>query len=323
MKKIAVIIFIIPFILLGCWSGVNNADKTKVIIFHAGSLSVPLRMMAEEYEKLNPGIDIEMEGAGSIACARKITELDKPCDIMASADYMIIDEMLIPDFASFNIMFASNSMVIAYTEKSIYSGRINSDNWMEILLDEEIIYGRADPDADPCGYRTLFTIKLAEKYYGKPGFSEKMVLKDRNMLRPKGVELIALLETNAIDYAFEYRSVAEQHGLKYLSLPGEINLSEVKWDSLYSTVSVDIKGKRPGDSLTIAGSTMVYGITLIENGPETEAAIDFLKFFIGEKGLSIIENNGQRVISPLTVSDDLNNTFLLNKVITNNELELR
>jgi len=37
---------------------------------------------------------------------------------------------------------------------------------------------------------------------------------------------VALLEANAIDYMFQYKSVAIQHGLKYIELPKEINLSD-------------------------------------------------------------------------------------------------
>ena len=65
----------------------SGKDESRVIIFHAGSLSVPLKQMEKAYEEQNPGIDIRLEGAGSVACARKITDLNRECDIMASADY--------------------------------------------------------------------------------------------------------------------------------------------------------------------------------------------------------------------------------------------
>ena len=40
---------------------------------------------------------------------------------------------------------------------------------MDILLSDDVIYSRSDPDADPCGYRSVLTMMLAEKYYKKPG----------------------------------------------------------------------------------------------------------------------------------------------------------
>jgi ABC-type molybdate transport system substrate-binding protein len=41
----------------------------ELIIFHEGSLSVPLKQIAQEYEKINPGTKIFLESAGSLDCA--------------------------------------------------------------------------------------------------------------------------------------------------------------------------------------------------------------------------------------------------------------
>ncbi len=210
------------------FTGCRNTSDREIIVFHAGSLAVPLTRLADEYQESNPGTRILLEAAGSLVCARKITELAKPCDIMASADYQIIDEMLIPGFAGWNLGFATNEIVIAYTEKSKASGLINSNNWIELLLRDDIIYGRSDPDSDPCGYRTLLALKLGEKYYNQPELMKTFENKDRNFIRPKETDLIALLETGALDYIFQYKSVAVQHSLKYLELPDEINLGNPK-----------------------------------------------------------------------------------------------
>ncbi|MCK7537787.1 MAG: hypothetical protein MZV63_45960 [Marinilabiliales bacterium] len=44
---------------------------------------------------------------------------------MASADYFVINQLLIPEYADWSIRFATNEIVIAYTEKSAYSGEID------------------------------------------------------------------------------------------------------------------------------------------------------------------------------------------------------
>jgi len=160
-------------------SGQSETKQKELIIFHAGSLSVPVKQIAQEYQKRNPDTKIFLESAGSLICARKITELKKPCDIIASSDYFVINELLIPDYASWSIRFATNEIVIAYQEKSKYSKEINPDNWMDILQKKDVIYSRSDPDSDPCGYRTVFTFMLAEKYYNKPGLAEKMSSKNK------------------------------------------------------------------------------------------------------------------------------------------------
>lgn len=303
MKRL-ITYFLLLILITGCTG--RNAGKEKVIVFHAGSLSVPLKKMEREYEILNPGIDIQLEGAGSVACARKITDLKRECDIMASADYKVIDKMLIPDYSDINIRFASNSMALAYSDKSRRSDEINEKNWYEILMDKDVIYGRSDPNSDPCGYRTILTMKLAEAHYGNNDISSVLLAKDVNMIRPKEVDLLALLEVGALDYFFIYTSVALQHNLNYIDLPSEVDLSESVMNDIYSTVSVDINGHSPGEFITITGSEMVYGITLLNNAPNKTEAIKFLRYFLGDKGRSIIEASGQDFIeAPEGVLDKL------------------
>jgi molybdate/tungstate transport system substrate-binding protein len=279
--------------------GQSRDQQKELIIFHAGSLSVPLKQIAQEYEKRNPGTKIYLESAGSLVCARKVTELKKPCDILASSDYFVINEILIPDYASWSIRFATNEIVIAYLEKSKHSKEINSDNWMDILQMKDVIYSRSDPDSDPCGYRTIFTFKLAEKHYRRPGLTGMMSTKNKEYIRPQEVDLVALLESNVIDYMFQYKSVAIQHGLKYIELPKEINLSDPAKNSFYSSVSTDVAGNKPGIKMNITGDYINYSITILDNAPQKEEAVSFMDFLLSPEGMSIFRKNGQEPLVPL------------------------
>ncbi len=293
-NKVLIPLFLLSVIFL---ASCKSSNENEIIIFHAGSLSVPLKEITTEYMDMNPGIDIKLEGAGSVVCVRKITELDKPCDILASADYKVIEKFLVPEYTDWNIWFATNEMVIAYHNRSAYSDIIGPDNWYEILSDEDVVYGRADQNADPCGYRTVMMFKLAADYYGHDELDEILTGKDVNMIRPKGVDLVALLETKALDYIVEYKSVCEQHQLDYISLPGEINLSDPAFEELYNSVSVDITGDKPGETVQIRGSSMIYGLTLLNDAPNREDAVDFLYYFLGERGRSVLQKHGQSLIS--------------------------
>ena len=289
--------FLFSVILCSC--ELSDKNSNELIIFHAGSLSVPFQEIAESFKKENPEINIMMEAAGSRKCARKITDLNRECDVMASADYKVIDNLLIPEYADWNIKFAGNEMAIVYHEKSRQSARINKDNWYRVLMEDDVVFGRSNPDFDPCGYRAVLLAKLAEKYYRQPGLSEKMLHKDINYIRPKEVDLVALLETDAIDYIFLYRSVAEQHGLKYLILPDSINLKNPGLAGYYATATVEISGKRPGETITQKGEAMVYAVTIIKNSPNKEAAMKFVRFLLSrEKGMAIMEKNGQLSLVP-------------------------
>jgi len=276
----------------------------KLTIFHAGSLTVPMKAMTEAFHARHPGVTFETEASGSRAAARKISELGRAADVMMSADYTVIDNLLIPDFADWNIRFARNMMVIAYTDQSKYGDEINADNWYDILTRDGVVYGHADPNADPCGYRTPMVWQLAEKYYNIPGLFQK--LDDHcppENVRPKAVELIALLQSGDMDYAFEYRSVAVQHGLKFVELPDEINLSQVEQADFYQQAQVEVSGKEPGTTITQTGKPIVYGVTIPKNAPSPDLAVEFVEFLLGPDGQAIMEAQGQPPVVPPVAGD--------------------
>ncbi len=302
MKYITLIYSILLSAILfnNCSSSQNKSTEQKnLIIFHAGSLSVPFKAMADSFSKEHPNIKVLLESAGSVECARKITELNRECDILASADYLVIDKLLIPDFATWNLMFSGNEMVIAYTPNSKYANEIDSLNWPDFIVKKEVYYGRSDPNSDPCGYRTLITLQLAEKYYTINGLYTKVISKDNKFIRPKEVDLLALLQSGAIDYLFIYKSVALQHKLKFIQLSNAINLGDSKLKDLYATANVDIRGAKPNTSINVVGEPMVYSFTIPNNAPNKELAFLFSQFMLDEnKGLFIIRKYGMPVIQP-------------------------
>ncbi|MEA3497359.1 MAG: tungstate ABC transporter substrate-binding protein WtpA [Bacteroidota bacterium] len=308
ITKIFLTIIILSITFYGCNNPKEEEEEEKseisgkLIIFHAGSLAVPFKLIKEEFEKEYPDVDVLLEAAGSVTCARKITDLKRDCDIMASADYAVIDKFLIPDYSSWNIKFASNEMCIAFTNKSTFADSINGNNCFDVLLKDDVIYGRSDPNSDPCGYRSLLTIKLAEKFYNKKMLAN-FLAKDNNFIRPKETDLISLLETNNIDYIFIYRSVAKQHSLNFITLPDSINLKSSELAKYYSTVDVEIVGKKPGEKIKMQGKPMVYGLTILENAPNKVTANAFLDFLLSkEKGMKIMEEMGQPSVVPATTN---------------------
>ena len=273
----------------------------KLIIFHAGSLSVPFQTIEQQFEAMYPDVDVQREAGGSTKMARLISEVGKPADIMASADYVVIDKNLIPGFASWNARFATNQMVLCYTDKSKYAGEITSDNWYEILQKKDVAWGHSDPNLDPCGYRSLMVLQLAEKFYGKPGLNQALLAnRPEKNVRPKSVELISLLQSGHMDYAWEYLSVAVQHGLKYVTLDKHINLSDYAMDAFYGQAKVTVAGKKPGTTIERVGASITYGVTMIDKAPNPEAAKAFLAFlFDPEGGLKVLKDMGQPPFVPV------------------------
>ena len=307
VRTLAVLFF---FLLILFMSGPTRAEDVtgKVIIFHAGSLTVPFAEIEKRFEAKHPGVDILREAGGSTKMARMISEVGKPADIMASADFKVIDNTLMPKFADWNVRFASNQLVLCYTENSKDADKINADNWYEILATPGVIWGHSDPNLDPCGYRSLMVLQLAEKYYHQTGLYEKLLAnRPEKNVRPKSVELVSLLKTGNMDYAWEYLSVAVQHQLKYVILPAEINLGDYRHDDFYKQAKVEVTGQTPGTFITRTGLSCTYGLTMIKAAPNPPAAAAFLAYLLSsDGGLAILKDMGQPPFDPAWVpSEDM------------------
>ncbi|MDD3876611.1 MAG: extracellular solute-binding protein [Bacteroidales bacterium] len=295
MKKLIILLFICLFI----FSCQNPNDKKTIRIIHAGSLSLPVKLIVETYNNEFPDIEILTESWGSKAGARQISELKKDCDVFISADNIIIETFLMPEYASWSIPFAGNEMVLAYNSSSHFADSINDSNWYSILTREDVLTARSSPDADPCGVRAVMMLLLSDLYYQDPMISEILLEKDQNFIRPKEADLIALLEKNTVDYLYIYKSIAVQHHFEYLSLPDSINLSKPELSEYYALVSFETIGNTPESTYTETGTPIVYGITIPSIAKNKEGAIHFIQFFLdSEKGARILEENGQNILLP-------------------------
>jgi molybdate/tungstate transport system substrate-binding protein len=302
-------IFLFGWMILG-WIGFNgctNQPGSKgsegkdqlLVIFHAGSMSVPLKQMIDAFHELNPDVKVLTESAGSRESARKISELGKRCDLMVSADYQVISDLMMPEYATWNLGFATNEMVLAYNKKSRYRNEISPDNWTEIVLRDRLRVGRSEPESDPCGYRTVLTLKLADIHYKFDKFSNRVLNMSARHIRPKETDLLALLETGALDYIFIYRSVAEQHQLKYILLPDEINLKEPTLAWFYQKATVRLRGKKTGEWVEMQGEPMIYSFTIPVNAPNPDLALTFARFMMDpEMGMKILAFAGQPPLTP-------------------------
>jgi len=275
----------------------------KVIIYHAGSLSVPFAEMEKRFEERYPDTDIVRKAGGSTKMARMISEQNQPADIMASADFAVIDKTLIPDKAAWNIRFATNQLVLCFTAQSQFANDINAENWFDILKRKGVIWGHSDPNLDPCGYRSLMVMQLAEKFYNQPGLYDQMLAnRPPENVKAKATELVAMLTHGKMDYACEYLSVAVQNDLKFVTLDDHINLGNYNFDEFYKQARVTVTGKTPGTSIERIGKSCTYGLTRVKEGPNPDGALLFLQYLLDpNEGLALLKSMGQPPFIPSRV----------------------
>ena len=282
--------------------------KEKLVVFHAGSLTSLMRDLTNEFSKKYPDLEITTEASGSRAAARKVSELGRKADLLALADYLVIEDLLMPEHAKWYIKFSRNRMVIAFTDRSKYKDEINRDNWYKILAREGVKFGHSDPDLDPAGYRSLMVWQLADLHYKDTIGASSIydTLDERcppNNIRPGSVQLLPLLETLALDYAFEYLSFTKQHNLRCLILPEEIDLSNPDLDNWYKKAKVLVSGKSLGKYSSVFGSSIAYALTVPENSPNYHKALEFVRFILSKQGRAITKANFHPLIFPALSND--------------------
>jgi len=302
------------------------AEKTPLVVFAAGSLIIPFGDLEKAFETKYPNIDVQAQYHGSIQVIRHATELHVPIDVVATADASLIPMLMytskVPEtnqpYADWFIRFASNHLALAYNADSKYANEINVENWAEVISRPDVKIGIADPRFDASGYRALMAFALSEianKNYGLfgPMFDGQFtfpvtifrgdemttvtvpeVLETKPnahvVLRGASIELIALLESGDLDYAFEYESVIQQHGLKMLSLPAKINLGEQSQEEFYKQVQVNLDFQRFATvKPQFRGERIGYGITIPASAPHPKEAAQFIAFLLSPEGRSLME----------------------------------
>jgi molybdate/tungstate transport system substrate-binding protein len=322
----------IIFLTIACNNGFGGADdgtgKTSVRVLYAGSLIIPFAELEKQFEVQNPGIDVRGEAHGSIQVLRHVSDIHEMADVLISADSQLIPMLLYSTndpqtgkpYADWRIDFASNQMAIAYTDKSKYAAEITADNWYDVITRPDVRLGLADPRFDSNGYRALMMFALAGKQYDEPTlffdtfegqFTTPITAAEEGdqivvhvpeilettsgahiVMRGYSVQLLPLLESGNVDYAIEYLSVIKQHGLKYVTLPPEVNLGDETLGDLYHHVRVDLDYRRFASvNPSFEGQVITYSLTIPSNSAHPDAASLFVQFLLGPDGRRIMEQS--------------------------------
>jgi molybdate/tungstate transport system substrate-binding protein len=249
-----------------------------LVLYLAASLARPMQPVLDTYAA-NTGTVIQRESGASLEHARKITELGRIPDLLLLADAEVFPQLLVPKYASWYAEFARNRMVIAFTPKSRHAGEITASNWTQVLRRKDVEVGRTDPNLAPVGYRTLLMLKLAERHYRQPGLAAALLANapDRN-IRRNAAELAALLAAGELDYIYEYQSVAESNGFRFIPLPPAIDLGDPARAREYASVSVMVRGASIDSRQELRGQPIVYGLSVLTAAPHAAAAARFLAY---------------------------------------------
>ena len=328
----AALAVLLSLAVLACGCG---SDRRQVRLMYAGSLIVPFDRLAAAFEQEHPGVDVVTEAHGSIQVLRHVTELGDRMDFVASADEQLIPPLMYdrddPEtdapWTDWYCSFATNRVVLAVSPRSLLAGELTPATWHRRLTAGDVRFGLADPRFDAAGYRALMVLQLAEREYDDPYLLEDMLMGrftapitverragvdvievpeiletsagSNVVLRGASIQLVALLESGDLDCAFEYESVARQHGLEYVELPAAIDLGDADRREEYARVRVKLDFRRFA-SVTpeFTGDVIRYAFTIPANAPDPGLAREFAAFLLGPEGRRILAADHQPLLSP-------------------------
>jgi len=288
---------ILVLLVLGA-AGCPSKERKVVTAFYAASLSRSFAELESKLEEKHPDLDLRLEPSGSQVAARKVSELNRRADLVFVADWRVIEKLLVPEHAEWQIQFAANELVLAHAEHSPFTETITAENWPELLSKPEVRLGRGDERTAPIGFFTLQLWKLAGEHHGTD-LAERLAAKvKKEHVVPDIMELVTLLQAKAIDYAFVFRSIAEEHNLKVVRLPDAYNLGNPGMSRVYSRAAVPVVLKTGGPPVQIQGAPIVYGVTIPKNAPNPSGAQRVIGFLLSAEGRRIMERSGFRPLDP-------------------------
>ena len=284
---------------------VGCQDRSEVVVFHAASLAQVLKKVSDAFVSAHPQYSVRLEVSGSQTAARKVAELKMRADVVAVADAAVIDRILVPEHAAWNLHFSANEIVLAHQAHSRHTDAITSANWTRILLEPGVRLGCVDPDLAPIGYRTRHVWQLAgmqqARETGQAQLDQRLSERcAREHVMPDEGKLVALLAARAVDYIFVYRSTAHEQRLKLTALPESMNLGSKALASEYARAAVEVQMSREAPKVRMLGAPILYGLTVPHAAPNPAGARQFIDFLLAQPGQKILRRSG---FSPLPAAD--------------------
>ncbi len=288
------LMLIVPLLTVACASG-----EPPLRVMAAASLRGVMEDLAARYEAENPGHTVRIETGGSLALARRVRDLAVGADVLFLADAALFGELLEPDWTDFHLRYATDRMVLGYTDASIGADTIDSESWPEVLGRPDVAIAMADPTQAPVGYRTLAALRLYDLLLPGGDLENLVVAKvGERHLRANVAELLAPLQAGAVDYAFLYAATARAAGLRVVELPARMNLGELRLAPTYARVATDLRdGQFPRP-----GAPVIYGVSIPSDAPARSRSIEFLRLAMDEVGRGILADSG---LTPVLGEDRL------------------
>jgi len=255
----------------GTLGGCLASGASTVSVLSAGSLASAFE------ERIGSAFaettDVGFQGTyyGSRAALRLVADGQRRPDVVVSADAELLRDRLRPAMATWDVVFATNALVIAYNPETDVGARLaDGEPWHAVLRSADGRIARTDPALDPLGYRAIQLFDLAESYYDEPGLAG--ALRENTVIEPEEPQLLAAVESGERAAAVAYRNMAHDWDVPSVELPPELNFADPGLADHYATATYTTE-----DGTSLSGRPIRYNATVPENAENPEAGRQFVR----------------------------------------------
>lgn len=303
--------------LAGGWflhpSNAGPSSATLSVVA-AGSLAPILPSIAASFASATPGVRAPIAAElfeGSDAAASALTLPGQPYDLFVAADLRVVPQLLEPPAANvtgWEVVFASDPLVLAYDPGVPGLAGINATNWYEKIVAAGVTLGAPNASADPLGANAIFSLELADRLTGASGalyghfFSGGV----GGFATPTAATRIVAenvaataLATGEVSVYLIYRSYAEVDRLAFVTLNRSVDLGGTSPADVagYATASTTVLSGR--SSVVVQGTPVLFALTVPHDAPDYPLGLAFASYLLSNATASTWAADGLSPLAPL------------------------
>ncbi len=294
-------------------SGSTSAGgtTTTLAVLAAGTLGANLPSFASSFANETPGVQAPLSAQlyeGSLAAATTLTVLGQPYDAFVSADYRVIPQHVEPTTASWEVVFATDPLVLAYDPSAPGLSGITTSNWASDIVRPGITLGTPNASADPLGYNAIFTIELQDSLDGARGafYSHFYTGSIGGFAGPvttatkivPETQAAAVLSTGTVDTYLIYRSYAIANHLAYVELSPHVNLAAYDPASVVNDTAASTTIVSGTSTRVVLGAPVLFAATVPSTAPNVPLGIAFIAYLLSNQTSAAWAADGYSMIAP-------------------------
>lgn len=234
-------------------------------------------------------------GGGSFALAREIGQ-GNPANVFISVALNSYERSYLGSaYSGWTVAFASDQLVLAYSNSSVSKGMENSIGMFntallnpnvtnyrsafESLISGNLKIGISNASSDPAGLRGYISLEIAGYLFqnGSEGYYINELQNNSQIVGGSNAAgLVPALQSGDISFLYIYKSAAISKGLGYITLESNLSFGNPSLSLFYGNFTYNSGGKQA------AGSTIYLFVSALGNNSMESTSMNFVLYVLNQ-----------------------------------------